>query len=155
VRSAPNPAPASGKKRVYTVDVLKRVLLETIALTNSMVGAKDQVPGYREAVEALPNRDLLRWLPLEIRSFLERELDALEQGDSPRRQAGCVRHAVDVFQCGDCDVYECTSCGDAVEQSDVLVIKTKGHTCIYCRMSGKYWTDGKVRYLSPVWGLAP
>jgi hypothetical protein len=78
IHTCPEHKPASGKKCAYTVDVLKRVLLDAIALTNTMVGAKDQVPGYREAVLALPNRDLLRGLPMEIRSFLERELDALE-----------------------------------------------------------------------------
>lgn len=155
-RGCPQAVLARGKKPAYTLEVLKRVLLETIALTNAMVRAKDQVPGYREAVDALPNRDLLRGLPMEIRSFLERELDAIEDSMAGKPIAGCPGHPRYVFQCGDCDVSECTECGDVVEQADVTAIKTKAHVCMYCRMSGRYWIDGKMRHLSPASsGLTP
>lgn len=93
---APSPAPASGKK--YTLEVLQRILLQSIALTNSIVRTEHQVPGYREAVLALPDRRLLRGLPMEVRSFLERELDALEPGCECHPQFGasaCPKHGME------------------------------------------------------------
>ncbi len=89
---------ASGKNPRYTLEVLQRILLHSIALANSIVGPEHQVPGYREAVLALPNRRLLRGLPMEVRSFIEREIDALEPGCECHQEFGdspCPKHGME------------------------------------------------------------
>jgi hypothetical protein len=83
-RTAVGSRPRLPTKQATTVDELKRLLLAHLDRAETSVNQGEVViPGYRDAVLALPDRKLIATLPADVRSFLERELDTIEAQHVP------------------------------------------------------------------------
>jgi len=61
------------------VEDMKARMIRAMDEANRRRGREHEVPGLREAIQALPDRGAAARLPAEVRSFLEREIEEIER----------------------------------------------------------------------------